>query len=102
MSDVHRIRLRAPWELTILPDGRQHCQRRFGLPTGLTPHHSVCLVIEQVGVVQVVLNARELEEMKSPMRFEIGGKLTERNQLELRLDGEFNPEGVWLEIVDRS
>lgn len=44
-SELHRIRLRRPWQCQVLGD-RTRWTRRFGRPTGLSPEERIWLVFE--------------------------------------------------------
>jgi hypothetical protein len=88
VPDVHRIRLREPWEAEPLPDGRTRYTRRFGRPTNLGKA-SVWLVLEgRTTPAEVWLNGEWLGELDRDWGFEVTGRLAERNGVEMRTTGE--------------
>jgi hypothetical protein len=88
MSDIHRIRLRDPWERKPLPDGRTRFTRRFGRPTNLGAA-SVRLILEgRTTPAEIWLNGERLGELDGDGAFEVTGRLAERNEMEVRTPGE--------------
>ena len=88
MTDVHRIRLRDPWQRESLTDGRTRYTRRFGRPTNLGPA-IVWLVFEgRTGPAEVWLNDERLGQLTGDGEFEVTGRLAERNGVEVRTAAE--------------
>jgi hypothetical protein len=83
VSDVHRIRLRDPWEAEPLPDGRTRYTRRFGRPTNLGVS-SVWLVFEgRTSPADVWLNGERLGELVGDSEFNVTNRLADRNGIEV-------------------
>jgi hypothetical protein len=53
MSSVHIIRLREPWEVQSLPDGRMEYRRKFGKPRQRDAAERVWLVCAGVSTVEM-------------------------------------------------
>ena len=127
-SEVHRIRLRDPWEVSVgesaewsrtdldsawarfggRPAGRVRFRRRFSRPSGLEPGDEVRLVIEAPVVSgTVVLNGNVLgvvEPSEFPAEFAVGDRLQDGNLLEVDVvtaetDASDLPAGPWKLVV---
>ncbi len=89
---THIIRLRGPWECEPLEgesQARVRLTRRFGLPTNLTPHDRVWLVIAGAGgrgVASLNNLVGEFVGADAPAEFEITDQLLPRNLLRIDLD----------------
>ena len=89
---VGRVQMPADWESHLGHDFRGSVRyvRNFGCPTALEPHESVYLVLEGVDALgRVVLNGEQLGEISladGPSRFEITGRLQERNELAVEVE----------------
>ena len=105
---VHRIRLHGPWDVRphagapagrmtmpgTLRDGgwtgfagRVSFYRRFGRPSNLTDRDTVRLVFEgTVGPAEARLNEEKLGQLNGAGAFDVTGRLTERNSLEVILE----------------
>jgi hypothetical protein len=99
MSDLHRIRLREPWEETALENGRLRRSRRFGRPSRLDAHERVWLVVERLPESgSVRLNERELSETPGDVRCDVTELLLDNNRVEIDLPTAYELGEVCLEI----
>ncbi len=95
MTDVHRIRLREPWQTRTLEDGRVSRTRRFGRPRRLDPNERVWLVIEELPESgSVRLNGQELCDA----RCDVTVLLLDNNRVEIDLPAAHELGDVFLEI----
>ena len=124
MSEVHRIRLRGPWEVTALTDtratvrmtipcswkdggwpgfsGRARHDRSFGQPRQADPRERVWLVIEGIsGTGTVRLNEHELGAIagSSTIQFDITDLLDARNRLQIEIVAADDSGGVTGEVA---
>jgi hypothetical protein len=121
MSEVHRIRLRGPWQATPLDAecppptrmqvpcswrdagwigfaGRARHERLFGWPP-LTGDERVWLVVDGItGSGQVRLNGRELGPIAGAFRCDVTEMLQERNGIEIDVAAESDLGGVTGEV----
>lgn len=127
---MHRIRLRGPWEVLSSSDhpeeaivrvrlpcrwksafGEASCiriVRRFGHPAELSPDEHVWLVIETEIPGNLSVNGEQIQACPpGNRRFDVTGRLNERNRIEVALVRPADqtdpslPE-VWLEIDSTS
>jgi hypothetical protein len=99
MSGVHRIRLREPWEVAALEDGRLRRSRRFGRPSRLDPQERVWLVVERLPESgSVRLNGQELREAPGDIRCDVTELLLDNNRVEIDLPATHELGEVSLEI----
>jgi hypothetical protein len=118
---VHRIRLRGPWDVRphaagppgrmTIPatlkaggwpgfTGRVSFYRRLGRPSNLSAGESVWLVFESVvGPARVVLNDEPLGELSGGGRYDVTGRLNERNTLEVVVDAADDQCGIVGEVT---
>jgi glycosyl hydrolase family 2 len=118
----HRIHLRGPWDVRphasdgpagrmtmpgTLGDGgwagfrgRVSFYRRFGRPSNLGPGETVWLAFEcVVGAAQVRLNGESLGTVERTGRFDVTGRLMDRNTLTVTFDAVDDTRGVVGNVV---
>jgi len=96
MNNLHRIRLRRPWQFQATP-GRVRWIRRFNRPSHLGPDEQVWLVCEGLagGPLDVALNGRALGTLPgdgTAGQFEITAALASRNELLLEGAKQSGPQ----------
>jgi len=93
-----RVTMPCDWRETLGSDfvGRVRFHRHFGCPTAVEPHETIWLVMEAFDAgAQALLNGTPLGETQpgEPARFNITGKLNQRNELVLDITAPQPPAG---------
>lgn len=91
MSDTHRIRLQAAWDVAA---GGAVWTRSFGRPTGVGPGDRVWLVIERPAACSAALNGGALPAVgvgAGPWRHDVTADLRDRNELRLEVRWPWEP-----------
>jgi hypothetical protein len=81
---MHQIRLRGPWAVTALPDGRTRHARKFGAPPALDPAERVWVTCGFVpGPAAVAVNGHPVGDADggAAFAFDITSLLNPRNEL---------------------
>jgi hypothetical protein len=115
----HRIRLRGPWQCSREGDesgswrvtmpcrfkdaglsgfrGTARFLRKFGYPGRIDTFEHVWLIFEGcIGCVEVHLNGQKLGQIGS---YDVTSLLTERNHLEVWIQGDSDEAGLWGEVA---
>jgi beta-galactosidase/beta-glucuronidase len=102
VSDVHRIRLRAPWEIAQGESGTL-LRRRFGKPANLAETDRVHLTFSNIQpAARIQVNGEIIGEFPSgsgPFAGDITQLLQRRNLLEIRVDVTAASEMVLGEVA---
>jgi len=91
MPTIHTIRLRDPWEVQTLPDGRTEHRRKFGKPRERDHAETVWLVCPSDSTV--LLNGEAI-----PAECEVTTRLQLRNEVAIVLNAGESRGEVQLEI----